>query len=137
MTKVINVGVQHLRKEGYWDLLEWLKKPEHIYIGRCSGHVKGADKSFWYNPFSVKKYGRDKCLEMYKHYVMNNPEMMSKIEGLDGKTLGCWCHPEKCHGDILIEILHNLLKEKEKERVRVNKKIKNNGLKSAAEIILA
>lgn len=131
MTKVINVKVEHLRKYGYWDLLEWLKKPEHIYIGRSNGHIKGADKSYWSNPFPVKKYGRDKCLEMYKNYVLNNSEMMSKIKELEEKTLGCWCHPEKCHGDILIEILLEL-KEKENEKNKIVSK-----LKSAKEIILA
>ncbi len=20
---------------------------------------------------------------------------------LDGQTLGCWCHPKACHGDVL------------------------------------
>lgn len=22
-----------------------------------------------------------------------------------GKTLGCWCSPKKCHGDILVELI--------------------------------
>jgi hypothetical protein len=132
MTRVINIRVKDLRKEGYWDLLEWLKKPEHIYIGRYNSMIKGADHSFWHNPFTLKHYGRDKCLEMYKNYVLNNTEMLSRIKELDGKILGCWCHPEKCHGDILIEIL-NQVKEKEKH---ITKNIKP-GLKSAKEIILA
>jgi hypothetical protein len=25
-----------------------------------------------------------------------------------GKNLGCWCKPEKCHGDILIKIIEEL-----------------------------
>jgi hypothetical protein len=24
---------------------------------------------------------------------------------LDGRTLGCWCKPLACHGDILVELL--------------------------------
>jgi hypothetical protein len=134
MTKVVNIKVKELRQDGYWDLLEWLKKPEHIYIGRSVWNIKGADDSFWRNPFSVKKYGRDKCLEMYKNYVLNNPEMMSKIRELEGKKLGCWCHPEKCHGDILVEILYQ---EKEKDIKANMKKEISNGLRSAKEIILA
>lgn len=24
---------------------------------------------------------------------------------LEGKNLGCWCKPEACHGDILVELI--------------------------------
>jgi len=26
---------------------------------------------------------------------------MDSLIELKGKTLGCWCHPKQCHGDIL------------------------------------
>ena len=29
---------------------------------------------------------------------------MNDLHELEGKTLGCWCKPEKCHGDILIKL---------------------------------
>lgn len=59
-------------------------------------------------PFSVKKYGRDKCLELYKEYIENNQELKSQLPELKNKVLGCWCHPEKCHGDILLELVNQL-----------------------------
>ena len=33
------------------------------------------------------------------------PELIAraKVE-LRGKTLGCWCAPKPCHGDVLLEI---------------------------------
>lgn len=27
---------------------------------------------------------------------------------LNGKTLGCWCKPDACHGDILIELINSI-----------------------------
>ena len=27
---------------------------------------------------------------------------------LKNKVLGCWCKPDKCHGDILIKILNEI-----------------------------
>ena len=30
---------------------------------------------------------------------------MNSLDELEGKTLGCFCKPEKCHGDVLLELL--------------------------------
>ena len=27
---------------------------------------------------------------------------------LEGKRLGCWCHPEGCHGDVLVRALKEI-----------------------------
>ena len=76
-----------------------------IYIGRAV--YRGGwqlPKSKWANPFSVNKYGREKCLQLYKDYVLTSG-LIDNIEELRGKQLGCWCHPEKCHGDVLLSLL--------------------------------
>ena len=71
--EVINISKANLKKLGYRDLEHWLEKENHIYIGRnMSFYVKGAKKSKWFNPFSEKKYGRDKCIDLYKEYLLNN-----------------------------------------------------------------
>lgn len=104
--KVICVKKENLKKMGYENLEEWLKNPNHIYIGRnMSFYVKGATQSKWANPYSVKKYGRDECLRLYKEYIKTRPDLINSISELQGKILGCWCHPDKCHGDTLAEIL--------------------------------
>ena len=36
--------------------------------------------------------------------VRNNQTLMDSITELNGRILGCWCHPERCHGDILIKL---------------------------------
>lgn len=107
MSKVNNCKKQHLIKLGYTDLEDCLKDPNNVYIGRdMTFYVKGATKSKWANPFPVKKHGREKCLELYKEYIMNNKELLSQLKELEGKTLYCWCAPAGCHGDILIELLN-------------------------------
>lgn len=105
---------------GYDDLLDWLKNPDHIYVGRnMSFYVPGAVESKWKNPFSVKKYGRDKCLELYREYITGNHELMDNLHELKGKVLGCWCVPfvdvavKKSHtNDGVVAVCHaQILKE--------------------------
>ena len=103
--EIINIKKQKLKLIGYTDLENWVIKPEHIYIGRdMTVYVKGAIGSKWANPFSVKKYGLEKCLELYENHIRTT-NLFNKLEELEGKILGCWCHPNKCHGDILIKLL--------------------------------
>ena len=103
---VVNISKKELVKHGYKDLQDWLSNPNHVYIGRnMSVYVPGANASKWQNPFSVKKYGRDECLRLYEEYIKSNKELMDQINELKGKTLGCWCHPESCHGDILLNLI--------------------------------
>ena len=103
--EVIDIHKANLKKLGYRDLEHWLEDENHVYIGRSSPYVKGANKSKWYNPFSVKKYGREGCLNLYRDYLLNNKELMSQLGELKGRVLGCWCYPNACHGDILVELI--------------------------------
>ena len=64
----------------------------------------------WHNPFPVKKYGLDTCLQKFKEYIVNNKDLMDQLNELDGKELGCWYVPDhKCHGHILIELIEQKL----------------------------
>lgn len=78
-----------------------------IYIGRAINmggwHLK---KSKWANPYKVKDYGLEGCLRLYKEYVLSKPQLMESLEELRNRELGCWCAPDRCHGDILIELLN-------------------------------
>jgi len=105
-TCVVNVKKNILIKKGYKDFQDWNSKLNHVYIGRdTSFYVPGAKASKWANPFPVKKYGRDKCLELYRDYIATNKKLMTDLDELDGKELGCWCDPEPCHGHILVELI--------------------------------
>ncbi len=79
------------------------------YIGRA---VKrggwNLDASIWANPFKRKQgLPPGSTLHAYEQYVRSNPVLMHAIPSLAGKTLGCWCKPDPCHGDVLV----NLVKE--------------------------
>jgi hypothetical protein len=75
------------------------KEPYDIYIGR---------PSVWGNPFEIGKDGnREEVITKYKEWVNNQPDLLDKIHTLEGKTLGCWCSPEPCHGDVLIDLIMN------------------------------
>lgn len=66
------------------------KEPYDIYIGRPSK---------WGNPFSVGT--REERISKYEAYIMSRPDLIQALPELVGKTLGCWCKPKACHGDIL------------------------------------
>jgi hypothetical protein len=73
------------------------KEPYDVYIGR---------PSVWGNPFVIGKDGtRGEVIAKYREYLLSNPDLMARVPELEGKTLGCWCSPEPCHGDVLIEVL--------------------------------
>ena len=108
-TKCVNVKKVALYQKGYKCLLDWSLNPNHIYIGRCMEHyVKGARGSKWQNPFTVNRYGLEKCLELYEEKIRRTPELMEAIPELEGMELGCWCNPSPCHGDILIKLFKEI-----------------------------
>ena len=72
----------------------------NVYIGRGSK---------WGNPFVIGKHGtRDEVIEKYKMYILSKPELLEHLPELRGKILGCWCKPNACHGDVLVELLENV-----------------------------
>ena len=36
------------------------------------------------------------------------PELLAALPELAGKTLGCWCAPKACHGDVLARLAAEL-----------------------------
>ena len=103
---VVNVRKAELRKRGIADLPEWASRADAVYIGRAMRYVPGAESaSRWANPFSVERYGRARCLELYEARVRADAGLWGALDELRGKELGCWCAPERCHGDVLRELL--------------------------------
>ncbi len=126
---VVCLGGKQSKQKVWGTKLE--NAPENlVYIGRNwnSGGWK-LPKSKWFNPFSIKKWEtREKVLDMYRQYLLGNleengdkglrskkwgipktsppgPELLKDIEELRGKVLACWCAPEPCHGNVLLEFL--------------------------------
>jgi len=78
--------VVHCKKEKY-----------DVYIGRPSK---------WGNPFKIGEHGdRKTVIEKYRLWILSNKKLFNDLDELDGKVLGCWCKPEPCHGDVLVELL--------------------------------
>jgi hypothetical protein len=52
---------------------------------------------------------RDQCIDLFKHYLEHNEELLKALTELDGQILGCWCKNEdgtgkRCHGDAIVEV---------------------------------
>jgi len=62
----------------------------------------------WGNHFVMPKDGtREEVVENFqKHYLPYKPSLLGALSALRGKVLGCWCHPEKCHGHIIAEMVN-------------------------------
>ena len=103
-------------RPNYKDLKHWCEDPNNVYIGR-----KGVvfidkkrfppDDSIFANPFKIGKDNntRDDVIAEYRKYIVDKIEngqiSENELLNLKGKRLGCWCKPEVCHGDILLQIL--------------------------------
>lgn len=87
-----------------------------IYIGRtCNMGGWKLHESKWHNPYSVKQHGRDGALDLYKKYIESNQNnLLNDLHELAGKRLGCWCKPNRCHGDILCELFKKKFQQSEK-----------------------
>jgi len=52
---------------------------------------------------------RDEVLLKYKSYIeniiKNDDNIRLELIKLKGKNLGFWCKPDKCHGDLLVDLL--------------------------------
>lgn len=110
---VVNVHKPDLRSLGFKDLADWVLGPDNVYIGRdMTRYVPGAVGSMWQNPFHSKKMGNEESCRRYKEYVQsdktvqsNGKQLFDSLEELKGKNLGCWCHPDMCHGHVLRELV--------------------------------
>eukprot|EP01080_Neovahlkampfia_damariscottae_P011258 gene11258-4077_t len=118
-TKVVNVKVSYLRPK-YQNLKEFCEDKNNLYIGRegivfIEKERYPKKRSPWANPFKVdKKMTREKSIDQYETYIrkkIKNGEL--DLKELEGKTLGCWCKPQSCHGDTLLKLLKENNQKKE------------------------
>jgi hypothetical protein len=87
------------------------KRDKHdVYIGRPSK---------WGNPFGIGKDGtREEVIEKYRDWLMTQPELLAALPELKGKTLGCWCAPQACHGDVLAALANSAPEDAKLEHAR-------------------
>jgi hypothetical protein len=77
-----------------------------VYIGRANRHY-GLARSKWCNPFNIGKDGtREDVIRLFVECSL--PRLMPHIHLLRGKDLVCWCAPQACHGDVLLELANRV-----------------------------
>jgi len=121
MTQVVNVKVAHIRPK-YDNLREWMQDINNVYIGRKGvvllDNLDTNKKerfpktdSIWANPYKItatdtREIVISKYRAMIESKIKKDPALKQQLRELKGKTLGCWCKPEMCHGDVLVSIIN-------------------------------
>jgi len=83
-----------------------------LYVGRAL-HMGGwhLAASPWANPYKLAlgekdtPAARQALLDRYEVYVRGRPDLMTRLPELAGRTLGCFCKPKLCHGDVLVKLV--------------------------------
>jgi hypothetical protein len=96
ITRVVNI-----KKDICYKALK--STDNYEYIGR---------RSYWGNPYSMLENGesREEVIRKYEYDFKFDKfpnKDKSKVYELSGKRLGCFCKPEKCHGDVLADFLNS------------------------------
>jgi len=111
---IVNCKVKHIRPK-YNNLKEWTEDSSNVYIAR--GGVVFIDKkrfpsvsSNFANPYKVDRDGtRQEVIDKYRKYITqkleNSKSLQYELLMMKGKNLGCWCYPEMCHGNIILEMI--------------------------------
>jgi hypothetical protein len=82
--------VRHVREVGKRNT------DSQVYVGR---------RTKWGNPYRIGEHGtREEVIKLFERMFYEDTNLMrlARIE-LKGKDLVCWCAPEACHADVLLE----------------------------------
>lgn len=100
----VNYGYQSNIMKKLPTVVNRCRENEDVYIGRGS---------IWGNPFVLHhESDRELVISQYRRYLwdcIKTGKLKRKdFENLEGKKLGCFCKPKKCHGDIIVNVCKNL-----------------------------
>lgn len=94
--------VVNLRAHG--GLIDWaMQRDAFVRVDR---------QTAWGNPFILGDESdggdgdRDAVVDAYReHYLPHKRSLIARLQNgeLEGKALGCWCAPERCHADVLAD----------------------------------
>lgn len=88
--------------KNYWRGVEMIELVVHCKKSRFDVYIGRPSK--WGNPFKIGIDGdREQVIEKYRKWLLSNPALLRCLSELKGKVLGCWCKPDACHGDVLVE----------------------------------
>ena len=78
-------------------LISWAKE---------NGYFQRIDRnSQWGNPYELGKDGdRNTVCDSHIYYFKKKLSLHQQLMDLKGKVLGCWCYPERCHGNYLKDL---------------------------------
>jgi hypothetical protein len=89
------------------------RAPYDVYVGRGRDPQSG-EPGEWGNPYShrpsrvpgvIVVATIEEAIERYRHHlwaeIRSGRLPLDRLAALDGKTLGCWCVPNPCHGEVL------------------------------------
>jgi hypothetical protein len=90
--------VANMHKDTDLALIAWAKETgRFIPIDR---------RSDWGNPFVMGDDGdRDTVCNSYELFFQLKLSLHIRIKELQGAVLGCWCYPNRCHGEYLVQQL--------------------------------
>ena len=114
---ISNVKVKYIRPK-YKNLQEWMADSKNVYIGRArivfinNKRFPENDSPFC-NPYKISKNkSREEVIQEFEKYIIDkilaDEGFRYQLLELRGKNLGCWCHPEPCHGHILLKIINKI-----------------------------
>lgn len=71
--------------------------PGAVYVGRPTKFG---------NPFPINPCcSRDDVIARFERYIRSKPALVEAAKReLAGKDLVCWCAPQRCHADVLMQI---------------------------------
>lgn len=79
-----------------------------VYVGRPTK---------WGNPYILGRDGdRQEVILRYRRWITDNDGLLASLDELRGKDLICWCAPEPCHADVLMELANKLTSGVDDER---------------------
>ena len=102
----ISPNIVNLNNVG--DVQAWLKETGNVYVGRGDAN-NNIPTSIYCNDHKIQgEVTRTVALNRFEADVMKNDKLRDDIKmNLKGKTLGCFCSPQRCHAEILHRIAGN------------------------------
>lgn len=93
---------------GYLNLQNAIKEGTAVYIGRAMPR-QGLKASPFGNPFRIGYDGdREQVITLYRGWIARQPKLLEQLPELKGKEIVCWCFPQACHGDVIVEMVEAL-----------------------------
>ena len=89
---------------GDWELIRWATARKcFVRIDRTKDSYPLGNPLMIGNPRPT----RDEVIAWYRDHWLPFVKDRINWDSLRGKVLGCWCYPDPCHGDIILEALNS------------------------------